>query len=331
MKEVLAPHLGRTVKFGRKRPVAIGPHFKLKNYLRATLPAAPTTADFAAKATASLSQVYLNDQLGDCVIAGGYHIVGVETGNASGSPFLATDQQLIADYSKIGGYVPGDPSTDNGCEEPVALNYWQQSGFADGTKLLGWLAVDATNKAEVMAALWLFENLMFAVELPDAWINPFPSAPGFTWGVAGSTDPQNGHCVVGVGYDANGVQVSTWGMIGTITWDAIAQYCTSNVGGGLYVMLTPDQLAKASDPTTGKAPNGVSWGDLVADFDAMGGHVPQPTPAPPAPPAPPPGTVTQTQVQQAVNGAFAHAPFFMTRFMAQNIADKAIATLPLPK
>ena len=39
LKTVHAPHLNRTVKFGRKRPVAVGPHFRLCNFLRAALPA----------------------------------------------------------------------------------------------------------------------------------------------------------------------------------------------------------------------------------------------------------------------------------------------------
>ena len=80
--------------------------------------------------------------LGDCVIAGGYHVEAVWTGNA-GQLFTATDAQIVADYGAIGGYVPGDPSTDNGCDEQTAFNYWTKTGFANGTTLAGWLAVDA--------------------------------------------------------------------------------------------------------------------------------------------------------------------------------------------
>lgn len=280
------------IKMGRKRPVAIGPRLHLKNYLRQALPAPPATCDYRGPAKSVLSNIYLNDQLGDCVIAAGYHVVGLETGNA-GKPFVATSGQVIADYSAIGGYVPGDANSDNGCDEQTALNYWSQHGFADGSKLLGYLAIDATNKTEVMQAMYLFENLFLGIELPDAWINPFPAADGFTWEV-GRPDPQNGHAIMAVGYTAAGLLVDTWGMIGTLTWAALAALCTSKGGGELYVLLSPDQLAKSQT----KTPNGFNWSDLIADFDAIGGHVPVPTP-PPAPPGPAPVPPVPSRVQLA--------------------------------
>jgi hypothetical protein len=283
LKTIYAPHLGHTVKMGRKRPIK-GPRLHLKNYLVQAVPPPPTLVDYSKQALSALGLVYLNDQLGDCVIAGGYHVVGVETGNADGGkPFIATDAQITADYSAIGDYVPGDPSTDNGCDEQTALNYWTQTGFCNGTKLVGWLAVDATNQTEVMQACYLFENLYFGLELPDAWVNPFPSASGFLWD-DGTPDPNNGHCVMGVGYNSSGVQIDSWGLIGTLTWKAVAHLASQAGGGELYVMLTPDQLAKGA----AKAPNGMAWQDLLSDFQAMGGNVPNPKPAPSPSPQPPP-------------------------------------------
>lgn len=283
MKEVFSAHHGRNVKFGRKAPTS-RPRLHLKNYLTA-LPAAPPSADYSAKATAVLADIYGNDNLGDCVIAGGYHIAGVETGNA-GTAFHATSAQIVKDYSAIGGYVPGDPNTDNGCELPVALAYWQKHGFANKSKLLGWIAVDATNQQEVELACYLFENLYFGMSLPDHWVNPFPAGNGFTWDAAGAPDPQNGHCIMGYGYSSHGVLIDSWGLLGTLTWAAVKKYASPTAGGELYALLTPDQLAKGQT----KAPNGVDWSALIADFDAMGGTVPVPNPpAPvPVPPAPVP-------------------------------------------
>lgn len=273
VKTISAPHLGpgRTLKLGRRRPVARAPHLKLANYLRATLPAAPPVADYSAKGQPALSNVYQNDRVGDCVIAGGYHVVATETGNAD-DLFTASDDQIIREYSIIGGFDPNDPqNTDNGCDEPTALNYWQQNGFANGTKLLGWLSVDATNKAELASALYLFENLFFGVELPNEWLNA-PLAAGFVWDVAGPPIPENGHCVIGVGYDDVGVQIDTWGTIGTVTWAALANYFVPGVYGAAYVLLSPDQLTKGRT----RAPNGVAWASLIADFDAIGGSVSSP-------------------------------------------------------
>ncbi len=271
MKKINAPHLGAgaTVKLGRRRPIAQAPRLKLGRYLKASLPPGPASVDFSPKGQPALSNIYGNDRLGDCVIAGGYHVVATETGNA-GQLFTATPEQIIADYEAIGGYNPDDPNSDQGCDEPTALNYWVQNGFADGTKPLGWLSVDATNRNELQSALYLFENLYFGVELPDSWVTPMPQANGFVWDVSGAPDPQNGHCVIGVGYTPQGVTIDTWGLLGTVTWAALAKYFVPSVYGAAYVLLTPDQLEKGRNA----APNGVAWSALVADFDAIGGNVP---------------------------------------------------------
>jgi hypothetical protein len=220
--------------------------------------------------------VYLNDQLGDCVIAGLMHLQGVWTANATpGSPFIATDDQVIAAYTAIGGYIPGDPSSDNGCNEQTALNYAQQTGVGDGTKLAGYTAIDATNQTEVQQAISLFEGgVMFGIALPDAWVNPFPSAAGFVWDVVGDPDPNNGHCVVGVGYTATGVIISTWGLLGTITWAAMAKYAVQAAGGELWAAFSPDQIAKGQVT----APNGLAWQDMLSDFAAIAGTQPAPSP-----------------------------------------------------
>lgn len=248
-----------------------------------TTPIAPTSKDYSPEAKAALSLIYLNDELGCCVIAGGYHVVGVETGNADGgTPFLATDTQILGDYEPISGYVPGKPDTDNGCVETDAFAYWTTVGFANGTKLLGWAGVDGSVQAHVEDAMFLFENLVFAVNLPNEWIaNIQGLKDGDTWDVAGAPNPDNGHCVIGVGYNEQGVLVATWGMVLLLTWAAVAKYCVEEAGGDIYVLFTPDQLAKGQTV----APNGYAWSDLQEDMSEVerGLPIPPPKPAPASP------------------------------------------------
>ncbi len=277
IKTVRHPASGHTFKLGRNRPVARCPRFALKNYLTRSMPAPPAAIDYAKDATAALSQIYDNDTLGDCVIAGMAHVVGVLTGNSGVKPFLYSNAEIIGLYSAIGGYVPGQPSTDRGCDEQTALNYWENNGAlppkttspTGAHKIAGWMTVDSSNLEECQTALWLFENLYFGLELPDAWINPMPSASGFVWDVAGDPDPQNGHCVVGVGYTAAGITIDTWGMTGLMTNAAVAKYPTQASGGELYTVVSMDAISKANE----KAPSGFDWSQLVADFDSMGGNV----------------------------------------------------------
>jgi hypothetical protein len=286
------------VRFGRKRPVSLGPHFKIGDYMRATLPTPPASADYSAAAMANISNIFGNDTLGDCIIAAGYHLTGVETGNA-GDLFIPTTTQYIADYSAIGGYVPGDPSTDNGCDEVTALNYWTTKGFQNGTKLAGWTTVDATNPSQLMTSCYLFEGGLLTLELPDTFTNPFPSVNGFTWG-GGTPDPSQGHGIAFGGYDSKlGYKVYTWGMWGWFSFEGLAELCTQAAGGGAYLVLSPDQIAKGA----AKSPNGFAWNDLISDLDAFGAHIPVPAPAPTPPPSPtppvPPSPAPQTGVTLA--------------------------------
>lgn len=264
VKSIVHPTTGQTLFFGRKRPIE-PPKLKLKDYLDlSALPGPPATFSYAPAAAAPLAQVYLNDQLGDCVIACMAHMVGVYLGNA-GITDIFEPSQIVALYSAIGGYVPGDPSTDNGCDELTALHYWRTKGAPKGhNRPLGWVGVDPTNPAEYRAACWLFENLMFGIELPDEWITPFPSAPGFVWDAAGSPDPDNGHCFDGVGADPEGIEICTWGMLGTVTDAAISEYASAADGGELYAVINQEMLVNG-----GKAPNGLDWQQLKADFAAL--------------------------------------------------------------
>jgi hypothetical protein len=254
-------------RLGRKRsPAPEKPHLKMRRYSTA-LPTAPTTCDYSIirPAADALEHMYMNDTLGDCVIACMCHAQGVVSGNA-GSSMLYTDDEVVHLYSAIGGYVDGDPSTDNGCNVQAMLNHWRHHGAPIGHhRITGWLAVDASNEAEVKQAAWLFENLVFGMELPDKWINPFPDADGFVWDAAGRPDPDNGHCVVGVGYNEAGVKIGTWGMTGTLTYAAVAKYADVSGGGELYAVLSPNIIGAAQ----AKAPNGFDWEQLRADLATL--------------------------------------------------------------
>jgi hypothetical protein len=285
---------GQTVRFGRIRPsvLPVAGVMPLRRYLRAApLPTPPATIDYTTAVPNVVAQMYLNNTLGDCVIAGFGHVTGVFTGNAQNlaGGLILTDQQIETAYGWC-GYVPGNESTDQGCNIVSAMQNWQQQGLPVGTttdNIAGWIAIDPTNPTEIRTALWLFQNLIFGIELPDGWINPMPSASGFIWDVAGDPDQNNGHCFVAVGYDASGnLKILTWGMSGSITPAAVAKYAAANAGGELYAVISQETVNSA----TQLAPNGLNWAALVADFNDMGGSLTPPTPTPvpvPVPPTPP--------------------------------------------
>jgi hypothetical protein len=267
---------GRVIRFGRKRPpvLPVTGVLRLGKFLSPLL-VPPTSVDYRPDAAAALSQMYLNDKLGDCVCAGIGHIEGVLTGNEPAASLIFTDAQIEALYSGACGYVPGQPNTDNGCDIAPTLQYWMAHGAPVGSthKPAGFISVNPENQTEVELAIWLFENVIPGIELPDAWVNPFPG-PGFVWKKAGAPDPNNGHCPPGISYNPQGMIISTWGMTGTMEWDAVAYYCAAAQGGELYTVISQDALNAAS----GLAPAGVDWAQLVADFNALGGNLSPPVP-----------------------------------------------------
>jgi hypothetical protein len=271
-----------------------------------------------------LKQDYCNDTEPDCAIASVYHILGVESANA-GDPFTATKAQINKDFVA----VSGDPTLQSGCDMQTCLQYYCSTGFANGSKALGWLSISANNAPLLKQAIWLFENLDFGLSLPDAWVNPTMIKDGFTWDVAGNPDPNNGHSFMGAAYDDTSIKVASWGLLGSITLNAVARYGALNAGGEIYVLLLPDQVAKGQT----KAPNGIAWADLISDWNSLGGHAPPPVdppaPAPsPAPPVAPTGQgVTLAMAQAATDSAFAHQTLLWGS-SAGKIARSALAKIP---
>jgi len=212
-------------------------------------------------------QIYMNDSLGCCTVAAKAHEQGVWSGNANdGQCVMWSDDDIVGMYSACGGYVPGNPSTDQGCDPVTVLNYCVNTGFPDGSKATGWVQVDATNVVLVQTAIFALETVDICVELPDSWITPFPQGDGFTWGVdPNGPDPSNGHCFMAAGYDANGVKIDTWALEGTLTYAALAAYCVESAGGGLYVLLSSEMIAAGQTA----APNGIDWTSLQADLAAL--------------------------------------------------------------
>ena len=267
--------------FGRKRSLVEHPRLKMNNYMLSALPTPPSQYGYAREAQIELHQMYLNDQLGDCVEACIAHAVGV-FGAQNGAQWIFTPAQITALYSAWGGYVPGNPSTDNGTDIQTALAGWQKHG-APGPdvsaffkpvigapkykahQIIGSLKLDAANMQEVRTAIWLFENAILGLELPDAWINPFPNASGFVWDVAGAPDPNNGYCVLVTNYNPSGLLIATWALNGVMTDAAFQEYCGTANGGEVYAVLSEDIIDRAQQ----KAPNGIAWSSLVADLKSL--------------------------------------------------------------
>lgn len=245
-----------------------------------------SSGQYAAVIATIIARMYLNDSLGDCVIAGKAHGIGLVSGNETGVAIAATDAEIDQNYVSICG--PGD----QGCNITDVLDAMKAGKFTMAGKpalIDDYVSVDWTNQTLTMVALEVFGWLTIGVNLTDDCTN---SGPGVVWNFAGRI--VGGHDITIYAYDEKGVYILTWGTKGTlIPWNVF----TKNAGNGPGVEECYASLAPTWYSAGNLAPNGIDVASLQADLKAIGaGAVPPLTPpappvvppvVPPVPPAPP--------------------------------------------
>lgn len=253
-------------------------HLKFSTYARA-LAAPPVSADWLSLVTDW--QMLLNDQLGDCTFAGVGHKVAGDTRYGQGVTTEVTDQDVLTGYEAVGGYRPGDASTDNGCVMQDVLKYWQKTGVG-GHRIVAYAKVDISNLDELKQAIATFGQVYAGFNFPDTAMTQFNN--GQPWDVVKGAKNEGGHCVTIGAYDATGLDVVTWGKRQRMTWAFFKKYFDE-----VWVVLDDD----FESARTGLDAQGWDKAQLGADFSALTGEPspwpadPTPTP-PPVPPAPAP-------------------------------------------
>jgi hypothetical protein len=158
------------------------------------------------------------------------------------------------------------------------LDHFKSKGLTIGGKVHkidGYVSVNNTNKLECQVAIDLFGVLVIAVNLPGGWES------SDVWDVTNSGFV-GGHCVTVCGYHEQGLMISTWGKIVTMTWEA---FMSPDYVVEAYPPLSPDWTSVA-----GMSPYGVKVDALTADLALLEqGNIPplDPTPGPGPNPLPP--------------------------------------------
>lgn len=138
----------------------------------------------------------LNDSLGDCGIAGADHGQMAWNQYATGSHQSWGDEIIEQVYSAVGGYVPGDPSTDNGIVLQDMLDYWRKTGvmLADGTvdkiAFFGAMRPGSWNRARRVLGIRTFGGLYKGYNLPESAEQAFPG----DWVLVPGSPAAGGHC-----------------------------------------------------------------------------------------------------------------------------------------
>jgi len=238
------------MKLGRREVRHDGRTLQLARYMKA-LPPPPPAADWTKGITAW--GMMLNDQLGDCTIAGCGHAVQVWTANL-GAEVTLPDATIEQFYQEWDGYNPADPLTDQGGVEIDVLNAWRQGGFA-GHILSAYADPQVANLEAVRQAIHLFGGVYIGLSLPLTAQNQ--PVWDFSANTSAETEPGSwgGHCVFVPKYDEKGFTCVTWGGLQEMTTAFWLEYCDE-----AHALLSRDWLgAKGS-------PDGLALEQLQADL-----------------------------------------------------------------
>jgi hypothetical protein len=183
-------------KLGRKPMDPALPRLTLEKYLsprtalsRAGLPPVPASQDVDRASKVTSWPMYLNDTLGDCTIAGEGHMFGAWSEYATGTEALFSDDVIQGTYSRVSGYVPGDPSTDTGCMMSDVLADARGTGMTDTSgkthKVAGYAAFgnpadeDLLGQVlDVFGSVYVGINVQAQIEKEFADNKPWTWAPG---------------------------------------------------------------------------------------------------------------------------------------------------------
>lgn len=240
-------------RLGRKALKTDSRTLRLARYMKALGP--PPAAVNWAKGISQFGMM-LNDQLGCCTIAGIGHAIQVWTANVSAEVTIP-DSIIQNYYSTWDGYVPGDPSTDNGGIELNVLQDWKAQGFS-GHLLTAYADPTVSNLVEVRQAINLFLGLYIGFNVTNQ-VMENDDDPTIPWDMTGDTSSAGGHCVYVIGYDAQFVYVISWGQIYKMTW----AYWSANVDEA-HALLSPDLIS-----SKGLSASGFNTTQLLADLSAI--------------------------------------------------------------
>lgn len=238
------------------RPGAV--KLKLANYIdTSVLPKPP--ASFGHERLVTAWGMAMNDQLGCCVVSGAAH-ESLLWNKEAGKTVRFDDNSIIRNYSAIGGYVPGRPDTDQGCDMEVAAKYRRQTGIvdADGNrhKIGAYIALEPGNVTQLWYATYLFDGVGIGVEFPSQWMDAFNQHR--TWGRVSHPKNVGGHYIPGVSKRNRNALIVSWGVVVPLTASGYSQFNDETVA-----YLTEEKLVN------GKSLEGFDINQLRTDLAAV--------------------------------------------------------------
>lgn len=202
-----------------------------------------------------------NETYGCCVFAANGHLIELTTTYGDAPEHLVTETQVLAEYGRVTGFKPADPSTDQGAAVQDGLRDLHRHGLA-GIKIAAFAEVNPNDMSEVMTAVLDLGGLSIGVNLPGVAQEQF--ADGQPWDLVpddGGLD--GGHCVILAGYDPDYLYFVTWGQVQKATYAWWEKYVEE-----AWAVVSDAWIS----PVTGADPEGVNLGTLGWEFAQITGE-----------------------------------------------------------
>ena len=168
-----------------------------------------------------------NDSAGCCVFATQAHLLQTMQRGLGNPQTRFDDGGVIADYSEVTGYIPGNPATDKGTYMRDGANFWRKKGIldADGNrhKIEAYVDVKITDPDELFQACYDFGGVALGLKLPQNAIWQFEHQR--PWSVPFDKKLAGGHAVALVGRNRRGdAIITTWNGITAASRDFLHEF-----------------------------------------------------------------------------------------------------------
>jgi len=186
-----------------------------------------------------------NDCYNDCTCAAAGHLIMGWTAKA-GHPVIPTTRSILAAYAAVTGFVKRTRAHDKGARALHVLKHWRKHGIA-GHRIKAFLALDLKDREQLKMAVYRFGGCYIGLDLVAAHATPCALQRRRVWRAPrghrrrrrGAPDPEKGHVVAVMGYDADGLLCASWTKTYRMTW-GFWETCVDEA----FAILSPDWLRR---------------------------------------------------------------------------------------
>lgn len=199
---------------------------RLRNVLR-ELPPPPDAYDVDAGLPVTMTddRVFVNDQLGDCVIAARAHMTMRFEDFEQKSLVNISDDEVKTEYFYETGGI------DSGLVMLNSLNFWRKTGWkaaGQSYTIYAYGNADPRDHTSLMQIISLLRGAYIGIYVPQSALDQFNA--GQPWTYVPGSPIRGGHCIYLKGYSPFGPECVTWGKPQKMDWNFYDRMCEEAYG-----------------------------------------------------------------------------------------------------